>query len=57
MEGEDRWYKGTPLQDGVFVDYETLPGGNLPDFNLGNTVVSPFALRNPACATNLLVLS
>lgn len=50
MKGEFRWYKDTPLQDGVFIDFEALPGGNLPDFNLGNTVVSPCALTNPVSA-------
>lgn len=34
-----RWYAGSPLQDGVFVDVDTLPGGSLTDFNLGNTGV------------------
>lgn len=43
-----RWYADTPLQDGVFVDIDTLPGGSLSDFNLGNTAVQaqPTALAS-----------
>ncbi len=33
------WYKGEPVLDGVVVDWRSLPGGPLRDFNRGFTAV------------------
>ena len=32
-------YANSPILDGVVVDYRTLPNGNLPPYNLGDTLV------------------
>jgi hypothetical protein len=33
------WYRDDPIADGVVVDWRSLPGGALRDFNLGYTAV------------------